>query len=154
MKFTPLLLITALFLTACATSKPVALEKIAATGVAPSTYAKIESGRVLQFPDILNLVKADVPEEAVVSYLKSTKAPYRLTTAELEQLSDAGAGSDLVNYLGKSVGYYEATKRAQTGGSNWDNHPYFNDPAYLGDAPFPYAFPDAWNDPAAVGLWF
>lgn len=131
-----------------------ALKQIAAKGVNPSTYARIENGRVLGYTDILNLVKADVPEAAIVSYLKSTKAPYRLTTAQLEQLTDAGAGSDLVNYLGKSVGYYEATKRAQTGGSQWDQHPYFNDPAYLGEAPFPYAFPAEWNDPAAVGLWF
>ncbi len=154
MKSIPILLFAVIFLTGCATNQPLALKQIANKGVNPSTYAKIESGRVLGFTDILNLVKADVPEAAVVSYLKSTKAPYRLTTAQLEQLTDAGAGSDLVNYLGKSVGYYEATKRSQTGGSEWDKHPYFNDPAYLGEAPFLYAFPEEWDDPAAVGLWF
>jgi len=154
MKFIPALLLTVILLTACATNQPLALKQIAAKGVNSSTYARIESGRVLGYTDILNLVKADVPDAAIVSYLKSTKAPYRLTTAQFEQLTDAGAASDLVNYLGKSVGYYEATKRSQTGGSQWNNHPYFNDPAYVGDAPFPYAFPDEWNDPAAVRLWF
>jgi len=87
--------------------------------------------------------------------LKSTHAPYRFTTKELEQLSDAGAGSTLVNYLGQSFGYYEATKRAQTGGAGkWDSHPYFTDPGYWGQAPFGYEFPGDWGDPALFTPWF
>lgn len=54
--------------------------------------------------------------------------------------------------LGQSVGYYEASKRAQTGGSKRDKHPYFNDPYHWGPAPFPYAFPGEWGDPAFMGM--
>lgn len=149
--------IACLFLVSCATGPaptPLVLQRMAASGVDSRTYAKIHAGRVLDYSDILGLVQDKIPDAAIVSYLKSTHAPYRFTDAQLEKLSDAGAGSDLVNYLGQSVGYYEATKRAQTGGDKWDRHPYFNDPYYWGAAPFPYEFPDEWYDPATLGMWF
>jgi hypothetical protein len=101
---------------------------------------------VLDFDDIMSLAKAGVSDKAIVAYLKSTKAPYKFNTAQLEQLSNAGVGSTLVNYLGQSVGYYEASKRNQLGGSKWDSHPYFNDPFFWGNAPFDYGFPGEWGD--------
>lgn len=134
--------------------RPLALQKLAASGANPATLKRINAGRVLSYEDILGLVKARIPDGAIVSYLRSTHAPYRLTDAQLERLGDAGAGSKLVNYLGKSIGYFEATQRSQTGGKKWANHPYFVDPDYWGPAPFPYAFPGEWDDPAMVGLWF
>ncbi|MFZ4774446.1 MAG: hypothetical protein ACOYM3_03740 [Terrimicrobiaceae bacterium] len=157
MKSLPALLILCLFLASCATAPaptPLVLQRLAVAGVDSRTYAKIHAGRVLSYSDIEGLVQDKIPDAAIVSYLKSTHAPYRLTDAQLDSLSNSGAGSDLVNYLGKSVGYYEATKRAQTGGDKWDNHPYFNNPYYLGGAPFPYAYPGEWSDPAMLGMWF
>jgi len=157
MKSAPALLAVCLFLVSCASGPaptPLVLQRLAVAGVDSRTYAKIQAGRVLSYSDILGLVQDKIPDAAVVSYLKSTHAPYRLTDSQLGKLSDAGAGSGLVNYLGKSVGYYEATKRAQTGGNKWDKHPYFSDPYYWGPAPFPYAFPGEWDDPAILGMWF
>ncbi|MFA7343754.1 MAG: hypothetical protein WC003_05560 [Terrimicrobiaceae bacterium] len=146
-----------LFLVSCASGPaptPVVLQRLAASGVDSRTYAKIHAGRVLSYPDILGLVGDKIPDAAIVSYLESTHAPYRLTNSQLGKLGDAGAGAGLVDYLGKSTGYYEATKRSQTGGGKWDNHPYFADPYYWGPAPFPYAFPGEWDDPAVMGMWF
>ena len=157
MKIAPALLAVCLFLVSCASGPaptPLVLQRLAVSGVDSRTYAKIHAGRVLSYSDILGLVQDKIPDAAIVSYLKSTHAPYRLTDSQLGKLDDAGAGSELVNYLGKSVGYYEATKRAQTGGNKWDKHPYFNDPYYWGPAPFPYAFPGEWDDPAIMGMWF
>lgn len=120
--------------------------QMAKQGIPASTQKRVQAGRVLDFDDIMSLAKSGVSDEAIVAYLKSTKAPYKFTTAQLEQLSNAGVGSTLVNYLGQSVGYYEAAKRDQIGGSKWDDHPYFNDPFFGGDAPFDYDFPDEWDD--------
>jgi hypothetical protein len=146
---------TALHLTSCATrfdaqAPSQTLAQLSQKGVPSTTVSRIQAGRVLDFDDIVALVKAGVSDQSVVSYLKSTRAPYRFTAAQLEQLSDAGAGSTLVNYLGQSIGYYEATKRNQLGGSKWDNSPYFNDPFFWGAAPFDYAFPGEWADPDLV----
>jgi len=131
-------------------ASPSILAQMGQRGVPSGTIKRISSGRVLDFDDILALVKANVSDKGVVAYLKSTRAPYTFSTAQLQQLTNAGAGSDLVNYLGKSIGYYEATKASQLGGSKWDNNPYFNDPLYWGAAPFPYAFPGEWIDPGFV----
>ena len=157
MRIPPVLVLASLLLASCASGPeptPIVLQRLAASGVDSRTYAKIHAGRVLGYSDILGLVHDKIPDAAIVSYLKSTHAPYRLTTSQLERLSDAGAGSLLVNYLGKSAGYYEATKRSQTGGDKWDTHPYFADPYYWGPAPFDYGFPGEWHDPATVGMWF
>ena len=157
MKFLPVLAVASLILASCASGPeptPIVLQHLAASKVDSRTYAKIQAGRVLSYGDILSLVGDKIPDDAIVSYLKSTHAPYRFSNAQMERLSDAGAGPSLVNYLGKSVGYYEAAKRNQTGGEKWDKHPYFNDPYYWGPAPFDYGFPDEWCDPGMAGVWF
>ena len=152
------LFVVSLCMAACASTpakkSPVALQKLTAAGINPETMNRIEAGRVLSYGDIVGLVKTHIPNRIIISYLQSTHAPYRFTDKQLGHLSDVGAGPSLVNYLGKSVGYFEATRRAQTGGKKWAGHPYFNDPGYWGMAPFPYAFPAEWYDPATVGLWF
>jgi len=155
MKFIPVILFSIALpfvMSSCATSKhAVAPAGIAAQmaqhGVPASTQKRVQAGRVLDFDDIMSLSKAGVSDQAIVAYLKSTKAPYKFTTAQLEQLTNVGAGSTLVNYLGQSIGYYEASKRNQIGGSKWDSHPYFNDPFFWGAAPFDYGFPGEWSDP-------
>lgn len=151
-------LLSAVLLSSCASltqrTPPPLVQKLEQSGVDSGALAKIKAGRVLSYADILGLVKAKIPDQAIVPYLKSTKAPYKLTDNQLVGLLNAGAGSELVNYLGKSVGFYEASKRSQTGGDKWDNHPYFNDPGYFGPAPFPYAFPGEWYDPGVFGPWF
>lgn len=115
MKFIPVILLSialSVFMSSCATSPqtlaPAGIAaQMAQRGVPASTQKRIQAGRVLDFDDIMSLAKAGVSDKAIVAYLKSTKAPYKLTTAQLEQLTNAGAGSTLVNYLGQSVGYYE-----------------------------------------------
>jgi len=158
MKYIPFLagcIAIPVFLSSCTTSQQAPVSAgIAAQmtehGVPASTRKRVENGRVIDFDDIMSLAKAGVSDKAIVAYLKSTKAPYKFTTAQLEQLTNAGAGSDLVNYLGESIGYYEASKRNQVGGDKWDRHPYFNDPFFWGGAPFDYAFPGEWADPGLV----
>jgi len=155
MRFIPVILFSIALpfvMSSCATSQhALAPSGIAAQmaqhGVPASTQKRVQAGRVLDFDDIMCLAKAGVSDKAIVAYLKSTKAPYRFTTAQLEQLTNAGAGSTLVNYLGQSIGYYEVSKRNQLGGNKWDSHPYFSDPFFWGAAPFDYGFPGEWSDP-------
>jgi len=142
----------------CATFQPkksgpnLVLEKLQAMNISSSTYAKIANGRVLSFDDILGLVKKSVPGPVIYTYIRATKAPYTLTDDQLDQLVNAGANSQLVNYLGQSVGFFEATERNQTGGAGkWKDNPYFADPYYLGDAPFGFGYPGEWFDDDWVG---
>lgn len=141
----------AVALSACATyqqqSTPPVLQKLQAMGIDSRTYAKIANKRVLSYDDILGLVKKQVPSQVILTYIKSTHAPYNLTNDQLNTLLNAGASADLMNYLGKSQGFFEATQRSQTGNSGaWKNDPYFNNPYYMGPAPFWYMWPPEWFD--------
>jgi hypothetical protein len=140
-------------LASCATTSqpsgpPTAMfAKLKAKGVSDATYAKIVNHRVLTYADIHGLLDDDVPSPVILTYLKSTKAPYKFTNAQLEELGDEGASAELINYLGKSTGYFEATERSQTGGAGkWKNDPFFYDPAYMGEPPFGYMWPAEWYD--------
>jgi hypothetical protein len=151
--------LVAIGLAACASpqpaGKPPVLDKLRAMGIDPSTYTKIANNRVLSYDDIYGLVKKGVPGPVIVTYLQSTRAPYQLTDAQLVRLVNAGASSDLVNYLGKSVGFFEATERNQTGTvGKWKHHPFYEDPFFLGPAPFDYAWPPEWYDAGWVGAYF
>lgn len=152
---------TVTVLTACATTPPPqsgpppVLVKLRGMGIDNVTYEKIANHRVLTYTDIFSLLNSKVPSPVILTYVKSTKAPYTFTNAQLEQLDDAGASGDLLNYLGKSTGFFEATERDQTGGSGkWKDNPYFNDPYYMGGAPFDYGWPGEWYDPAFVDAMF
>lgn len=146
-------------LAACATTPapsgpPPYLQQLAAMHVAPATLQRIQSGRVLTFADVLELVQKGVPGEKIVAYLKSTRAPYNYTQKQVNTLTDAGADSTLINYVGRSVGDFmvdaqDAQQQQQLRqNAKWEkaawNDPYFTDPAYWGPAPFPYMWPGGW----------
>jgi hypothetical protein len=146
-------------LNACVTprqsDRPQVLDKLQAMGVDQKTYAKIANHRVLGYDDIYELVRKRVPGPVVITYLRSTHAPYRLTNRQLERLTAGGASADLINYLGKSTGYFEATERSQTGKSGeWKNHPYYSDPFFMGPPPFGYEWPGEWDDPGWIETVF
>jgi len=155
MKFL-LALCATLLLAACATppapeSSPGYLKTLAAMHVAPATLQRIEAGRVLSYADVLELVHRGVPGAKIVAYLRSTRAPYNFTQAQINALLAAGADSDLINYVGRAAGDFlvdaqdaqqqaELRQNAKWQKEAWRN-PYFTDPGYWGPAPFPYAFP-------------
>lgn len=131
------------------------LAKLQAMGVAGATYDKIAAHRILTFTDLYGLVQKKVPSAVILTYVKSTHAPYTLSNGQLNALNDAGANADLLNYLGKSVGFFEATESDQTGQvGKWRNDPYFVDPYYMGEAPFDGMWPGEWYSPDWVDSAF
>lgn len=150
LRFLPVLALASLF-TSCASlqrpSQPPVLAKLQQAGVDSRTYTKIVNHRVLTYDDIYGMLKKGVPSPVIQTYLQSTHAPYTFTDSQLQTLANAGASADLVNYLGKSVGFFEATERSQTGGAGkWKNNPFFTDPYYRGAPPFAPYWPDEWYD--------
>lgn len=151
-----------IFLAACVTTprsaqpQPQAvLSKLQTMGITEATYDKIAAHRILTYTDIYGLVKKKVPGSVILTYLKSTHAPYTLSNGQLNALNDAGASAGLLNYLGKSVGFFEATESDQTGQTGkWRNDPYFNDPYYMGEAPFDGMWPGEWYSPDWVDSEF
>jgi hypothetical protein len=123
---------------------PAYLQELAAMKIAPATYDRISQGRVLGYNDIMVLVRKGVPGKMVVPYLQATRTPYNFSTAQINNLINAGADDVLVNYLGKAKGIYlqdEGNVPAESAGTA---HPYFSDPDYMGAAPFGFGYPDEW----------
>jgi hypothetical protein len=151
----------ALALGACATTPsgpapgtPAYFKTLESLNVAPATLKRVETGRVLSFADVLELVKRDVPGSEIVAYLQSTRASYNYTQKQVNTLMNAGADSTLVNYVGRSDGDFlidaqNAQQQAQVRQNYkfdkqlWKD-PYFIDPDFAGPAPFPYMYPAGW----------
>lgn len=154
------MLAVVLILAGCATSTPTPaatpkyLQTLSDKQVAPSTFARIQGGRVLTFADVLELVQRGVPGDQIVAYLRSTRAPYNFSQPQLDALLAAGADSTLINYVGRAAGDFliDAQNAPQQAALRRDakidkelwRDPYFTDPGYWGPAPFPYAFPGEW----------
>ncbi len=151
-------ILAVILIAGCATptsvSSPGYLQTLASMHVAPATMQRIQAGRVLAYGDVLELVKRGVPGDKIVPYLRSTRAPYNFTQAQVNALMAAGADSTLINYVGRAAGDFlvdaqdaqqqaELRKNAKWRKEAWQD-PYFTDPAYFGPAPFPYAFPGEW----------
>jgi len=155
----PVFAVLALALASCATpnagvGSPRYLQTLGALHVAPATLSRIEAGRVLGFADVLELVRKGVPGTEIVAYLQSTRAPYNYTQKQINTLTNAGADSTLINYVGRSIGDFmidaqdaqqqqQLRRNAKWQKEMWDD-PYFNDPDYMGPAPFPYMWPGGW----------
>lgn len=153
-------LAAALVLVGCATSTPEPpatpkyLQTLSDKQVSPATFARIQGGRVLTFADVLELVQRGVPGAKIVSYLRSTRAPYNFSQPQIDALLAAGADSTLINYVGRAAGDFlvDAQNAAQQAAVRKDakfdrevwSDPYFTDPGFWGPAPFPYAFPVDW----------
>lgn len=122
--------------------------------MAPATVQRIRNARVLTFADVLELVKKGVPDDKIVAYLRATRAPYAYTTAQVNALVDAGAGSTLVNYVDRKAGDFlidaqnepqqqDLLANAKLQKELW-NDPYFVDEDYWGPPPFGFAWPGIW----------
>ncbi len=70
-------------------------------------------------PDVLELVRKGVPGGKIVAYLRSTRASYNYTQAQINTLLNAGADSTLVNYVGRGAGDFphRRAERAIAGGA-------------------------------------
>lgn len=154
-------IVAATFFAGCATTsyqvpgpKPTLLSELKSQGVSEPTIARITAGRVLTFPEIVELVRAGIPGKQIVAYLRKTRAPYNFTQAQINTLVSAGADSTLINYVGRGAGDFllDAQNEAQQSSllrqqkldqSFW-NDPYFADPGYMGAPPFGFGWPGLW----------
>ena len=71
----------AIWLAACASTPqvdPAVATALSSRGVEQSTYDKVTRGSALDYEDIMNLLRRDVPTHIIVSYLQSTQRVYNL----------------------------------------------------------------------------
>lgn len=66
---------------------------------APQTLTHIERGQPLGVADIKALAKAEISEEVIISQIRASRTVYRLTTAEIIELRDAGVSNRVIDFM-------------------------------------------------------
>jgi uncharacterized protein YcfJ len=65
----------------------------------PQTMQRIEQGQPLGLADIKALAKAGVSDDVIISQIRSSRVVYRLTTAEIIDLKDAGVSEKVIDFM-------------------------------------------------------
>jgi hypothetical protein len=141
----------ALWLGACASTpqvNPAVATALSSRGVEQSTYAKVTQGSALDYDDILNLVRKQVPAHIIISYFQSTQRIYNFSYSQLQGLKAAGASPQLLNYLTETQGFYGVnTPRQAARLKGEQRRAYYNTPGYQAQQPFGTPLIDEWADP-------
>ena len=145
------LITSAIWLAACASTPqvdPAVVTALSSRGVEQSISSKVTQGSSLNYDDILNLVRKDVPTHIIISYLQSTEKVYNLDNAQLQGLKSAGASTQLLNYLTETQGFYGVnTPRQAARLSGEQRRAYYDTPGYQAQQPFGTPVLDEWVDP-------
>jgi hypothetical protein len=146
-----LLVVAVICLAACASApqvNPALATALSSRGVEQSTYTKVTQGRALDYDDILNLLRKDVPTHIIVSYLQSTQKVYNFSYGQLQGLKAAGATPQLLNYLTETQGFYGVRTPRQTARLTGEQRrAYYGTPGYQSQQPFGTPMIDEWADP-------
>jgi outer membrane lipoprotein SlyB len=65
----------------------------------PQTLQRVEQGQPLGLADIKALSKAGVSDEVIISQIRNAHVVYRLTTAEIIDLKDAGVSEKVIDFM-------------------------------------------------------
>lgn len=63
------------------------------------TVEKVRQGATLTTGDMGEALKAGIPEEPLISYIKETGATYKMTPAAVRYLTECGASDSFTEYL-------------------------------------------------------
>ena len=64
----------------------------------PQTMQRVEQGQPLGLADIKALAKAGISDEVIISQIRNSRTIYRLTTAEIIDLKDAGVSQKVIDF--------------------------------------------------------
>lgn len=65
----------------------------------PQTMARVDTGQPLGLADIKALARAGVSDEIIISQIRSSRTMYRLSTAEILYLKDAGVSNRVIDFM-------------------------------------------------------
>ena len=65
----------------------------------PQTVQRVEQGQPLGLADIKALAKAGVSDDVIISQIRNSRVVYRLTTAEIIDLKDAGVSNRVIDFM-------------------------------------------------------
>jgi len=66
---------------------------------APQTLVRVEQGQQLATADVKALSKAGLSDEVIISQIRNSRSVYRLSTAEIIDLKDAGVSLPIIDFM-------------------------------------------------------
>ena len=66
---------------------------------APQTLVRVEQGQALATADVKALARSGVSDEIILSQIRNSRSVYRLSTAEIIELKDAGVSSRIIDFM-------------------------------------------------------
>jgi len=66
---------------------------------APQTYERIQQNEPLSVADVIELARAGVSDELIVSQIRNSRTVYQLSTAEIIALKDEGVSENIIDFM-------------------------------------------------------
>lgn len=133
-KLIPLLALSLAALSGCATAAQRQAAVTASLSGAPAALVgKMQRGDRLALADLETLARHRVPDDTVLAYLRETGATYELTTAQIDQLRDAGVTVRVIDYLLATPTRVARRDRGSFRGKFWRHgHGYYGHRVHYG----------------------
>ena len=77
----------------------------------PQTLQRVDQGQPLGLADIKALARAGVSDEVIISQIRSSRTVYRLSTAEIIDLKDAGVSERVIDFMINTPSLYPPPRR-------------------------------------------
>ena len=65
----------------------------------PQTMQRVDAGQPLLLPDIKALARSGVSDDIIISQIRNSRTVYRLSTAEIIDLKDAGVSNRVIDFM-------------------------------------------------------
>jgi uncharacterized protein YcfJ len=65
----------------------------------PQTLQRVTQGQPLTLADVKALTKAGISDEVIISQIRNSRTAYRLSTAEIIELKEAGVSNKVIDYM-------------------------------------------------------
>jgi uncharacterized protein YcfJ len=79
----------------------------------PQTMQRVDQGQPLGLADIKALAKAGVSDEVILSQIRNSHVVYRLSTAEIIDLKNAGVSNRVIDFMINTLSLYPPPPRPQ-----------------------------------------
>jgi uncharacterized protein YcfJ len=63
------------------------------------TYGRVDKGDHISVNDVINMSKADIPDDKIIQYIKDSKTRFNLNSYQIDKLREAGVSERVVNYM-------------------------------------------------------
>lgn len=77
----------------------------------PQTLQRIEAGQPLGLADIKALARAGLSDDIIISQIRQSRTAYRLTTAEIIELKEAGVSEKVIDFMINTPSLYPPPPR-------------------------------------------